>query len=79
MEFVHSPEHGNGVVPNCIDNGNGHLIAHRHPLTHTATDGQVSNWLTTFLTEEEIHVICGVYTDRTSKSFSVSLQSLLFY
>ena len=76
MEFVHSPEHGNGVVPNCIDNGNGHLIAHSQPLTHTSTAGQVSKWITTHLTEQEIHIICGLYVDRTSKFLIFSLSSL---
>lgn len=75
MEYIYNPDSGyRGVMPNCVDNGNGRLLAHSYPFIYNNNKelpGQQRqlNLVTTHLTDREAHVICGAYIDQTGKYF----------
>ena len=69
MEFVYSPDYEHDTPPNCVDNDDGHLISHPFTLDRRNRHGIATTpWVTTHLTQAEIHIICGVYVNPTCKS-----------
>ena len=68
MGYISSPDSGlHGVFPDCVNNDNGRLIAHRLSIASPPSQAHRIDAITTHLTDREVHAICGVYTDSTGQ------------